>query len=1420
MKKNDKKRQLVSDLATFPEFNPRPVAEVDLKGHILYLNPALKKLFPDLKKKGSRHVWFSFLTPGFIRKLVVGKSKTMTLELTIEHRSFEQAISFIPVTRTIRIYGSEITERKDAEERLKLAQQAANAGFWDWNMRSGKLIWTEAVYRLFGLNPGVKATFRIWLSSIHPDDRKTAMEKIKLAIKKRAPLENEYRIVLPDKQVRWVMALGNTIYEAGKPVRMSGICVDITERKRTEEGLRSSEATLWGILNTTLESIWQFSTDGVILMGNETALRRMGRPSEEIIGKRFSEILPADLARSRLKHLKEAVKSKLPVEFEDQRAGMFFAHNFYPVSDKDGRITSVVCYSRDITDHKQIEDKLKESERLYRAIGESIDYGIWTCAPDGRNIYASESFLKMVGMTQKQCSDFGWGDVLHPDDARRTINAWKKCVRTGKLWDIEHRFRGVDGKWHNVLARGIPVRDEKGTIISWAGINLDISRLKKAEEDLRKSEERLNAAMEAGELGAWNLDTKTKTAWRSLRHDQIFGYKRLLPNWTYGMFLKHVLPEDRKDVDSKFGRAISTNGEWNFECRIKRVDGAVRWIWAQGKPVFNEYHRIVQLSGFVKDITERKLKEEELTKLNRTLKALRDSSNALMRASEESVYLEEVCNILVKDCGYKLVWIGLAENDDLKTVKPVAQAGFEKGYLKAANITWADTERGRGPTGRCIRIGKPCVCSNMLTDPDFAPWRKEALKRGYASSIGIPLILKGKPFGALTLYSTDPDPFSKEEIALLCEMSNDISYGVMSLKLRLAKDQAEENLKKAHEKLKNIIGSITEAYIVWDRLGRFVEVNKYAEKFFGKSFEELRGKTFSEVFPKTRELKFIRNFRKALMRDKDLHFEAFSKIAGRWFETHVYPSARGLTVYLHDITLRKQTEEAVQRMSKHIKHQAETLKTILDAFPDFVYMCDRNLIFTYLNPAGAKALGKKSENFINKSWRDMELPEKDRILLEDKIRSVFSTNKTFKGELRTFFSGEDRVIEYILSPVLGPRGLVESVLATNRDVTERKKMEEALRQTRDYLENLINYANAPIIVWDPDFRIMRFNHAFEFISGYESEEVLGKELDVLFPGENKRESLLEIERALKGEHWDSVEIPIRCKDGVVRTLLWNSANIYSSGKSAILATIAQGQDITERKKAEESLLKARNELEERVSQRTAELVKTQIELLNIKHLSDIGMLGVTIAHELRNPLAAIRVAAFNIKRKKGDIPIDRQLDTIEQRVLESDQIISNLLFYSRLKIPRFEMVKIGDLLDECCEVSKKRSEKQKITFSRRYGALKDFPVEADPLQIKELFSNILNNAVDSIIHEQGLLQVTGSRSGENSISVSIADNGSGIDEKDLERIFEPFFTTKSKGTGLGLAVCKQVVNLHNGTIDVKSQKDKGTVVTITLPEKR
>ena len=210
------------------------------------------------------------------------------------------------------------------------------------------------------------------------------------------------------------------------------------------------------------------------------------------------------------------------------------------------------------------------------------------------------------------------------------------------------------------------------------------------------------------------------------------------------------------------------------------------------------------LTGFA---NHKKVKNQ-LIKLNKMFSAISRSSKAMMHASDELSYTQEVCKIIVEVCGYAMVWIGLAENDKNKTVRPIAYSGFEQGYLESLNITWADSERGKGPTGTAIRTGKIVSCKNMRSDPKFAPWREQAIKNGYSSSIVFPLISNGKSFGAISIYSSEVNPFIEDEVKILSELAEDLSYGIETIRLRNQNIWAQQALKKSERQIRSKLNSL------------------------------------------------------------------------------------------------------------------------------------------------------------------------------------------------------------------------------------------------------------------------------------------------------------------------------------------------------------------------------------------------------------------------------------------------------------------------------------------------------------------------------------------------------------------------------------------------------------------------------------
>ena len=212
------------------------------------------------------------------------------------------------------------------------------------------------------------------------------------------------------------------------------------------------------------------------------------------------------------------------------------------------------------------------------------------------------------------------------------LEEFARVVETGQPLDKESYYKadGLDG-WFRTSA----VKSEDGVAV-WFN---DISPVKRNEQALRDSEARMRFALETSLTGAWDLDLVDHTAYRSLEHDRIFGYEQLLPAWTYDMFLEHVLPDDRERVDAAFRKATAERSDWSFECRIRRRDGDVRWIWAAGRHrdfVDGEPRR---MAGIVQDITQRKQAEQDLRESEQRFRTLADNISQLAWMADSSGWI-------------------------------------------------------------------------------------------------------------------------------------------------------------------------------------------------------------------------------------------------------------------------------------------------------------------------------------------------------------------------------------------------------------------------------------------------------------------------------------------------------------------------------------------------------------------------------------------------------------------------------------------------------------------------------------------------------------------------------------------------------------------------------------------------------------
>jgi PAS domain S-box-containing protein len=1074
---------------------------------------------------------------------------------------------------------------------------------------------------------------------------------------------------------------------------------------------------------------------------------------------------------------------------------------------------------------------------------------------DGRILYANpagHSLLRAIaaaGSDESAC--------LPPE--------WQAAVSTalasGTPGEIE-----IDAGARTYRFTLVPVPDERCVV----GYGVDVTRQKQNEADLREYEERNRLLFENSMDGILLTMPDGSILSANPAACRMFGRtEEEICRLGRGSVVDMTDPRVLAAIEER-----RRTGRFNTEMPLLRADGT-RFPGEVSSIVFKGHDGRLRTSMIARDISERKKREEELHRLNRTLRAYSRSSKALMHASNETEYLSEVCRIIVEDCGHAMVWIGFAENDMGQTVRPVAHAGFEAGYLETLHITWADTERGRGPTGTAIRTGKVAACNHMLTDPQFAPWRAEAVRRGFASSLVLPLVDSDAPsdhsaFGAVTIYSREPDPFSQDEVELLSDLANDLAYGIQTLRLRAAHNRSAAALRESENRYHSLFNRMTEGFalheIICDDQGvpvdfRYLDVNPAFERLTGLRREDVVGLTHNEVLPDDSR-HWVQEYGAVALTGVAIQFDDYVPALRRHYEILAYqPAPRQFAVIFMDVTARAQAEERLTAALSDAQQRGAETETTFAALSDVVLIYDTDRQIVKANPRfretfGFDPLGLNVAQIIQRvscRWLDGR-----PFLLEDQ-----PTPRALRGEIVTgarFLvkrtTGDDMIVETSSSPLrMGSRTGDEifGSVTVWHDITEREQLlkqvqasSDQLRQANDELQSKaeemelvaeelrVQYdelmqaqealsrneallravtENSPdaIFLKDRDSRVLLANPATLAVVGKPAGQVIGKTDEEFYDDPATGRAIMQNDRrVMESGQAQVIEEVVPKPDGLHTYQSTKAPLRDASGR--IIGIVGVAHDITERKQVE-------RERERRLEAEA--LARREAERANELKSKFLAM----ISHELRTPLSSIKGFASTLLAT--DVvwdPVDQHdfIQTINAEADKLTELIDQLLDLSRIQAGTLRVNTQHRQIHEIIAAATPQLDFLTRHHVLRVAASEDLPgVNADPQRIGQVLANLVGNAAK--YSPPGTSIAILARQAGDCIEVSVSDQGPGVAASERPHLFEVFNrgsdqrVERVKGAGLGLAICKGLIEAHGGRIWLADHAGHGAIFAFTLP---
>jgi PAS domain S-box-containing protein len=1121
---------------------------------------------------------------------------------------------------------------------------------------------------------------------------------------------------------------------------------DKNSRRRAEEALRESERKFRETVDALGEGYYRATLDGVLLECNRAFSRILGfgEPAD-LVGTSLPDLWQAPDERNG--YVQELVAkgsvSNYRINAKTKTGeGISVLANVHLVKDKNNRALWIDGIFLDITERKQIEDELLQSEKRFRKIFEESQIGMYTSGPDYRYDEVNPAFCRMIGYTANELTSMTFVDITHPDDISHDIEKMTQLKRgETPFYKTTKRYLRKSGGivWGSIVVSSI--RNNDGTLLHFLGMIEDITERKRKEEELSKSEQKYRGIFENVQ------DVYFETA----LDGAILVVSPSIEIISKGQFHSDdLVGGSMSDYYSVAGARqdllVLTQNQGSvsdYEIMLKNRDGSQVPCSVSAKVQFDAHGTPLKIVGSLRDITERKRAEE------------------IVRDSEERFRMV-----------FENVFDGISLYDE--DPDPMTRRLIECNGRYAAMAGRSREE--------LLRFGNTQRLQRSLED-DANDKRVEGIHEGTAYQ------------GSFSWIRPD----GKENIVEYLGMP--VTWRGKSYTIGIDRDITER--KKAEESnllLTTALESTANGVVITDIKGNIAWVNKAFTGMTGYAELDVRGQNLRILKSGIHDDSFYRSMWETISAGNVWRGELINmKKDGSLYseEMTITPLKKANGEITHFIAIKQDITER-KNANRELKLMAQTVASARDCIT--ITDLENRLIF--VNDAFRNAYGYTTEELLGKDVSMLRSPGTP-VTMTDRILPDTLDGGWYGELMNRRKDGTDFPVELWTSVVRDDTGTQVALVGVARDINDRTIAEEHLRESEEQFRLIAENVADMIAVLDLDGKRIYNSPSYRSILG-DPESLKGTDSYREIHPEDREKVKQVFQETVRTGVGQRIEYRMVSKDGSLRTIE-SKGSVIKVGDGETSRVVVVSRDVTE-----EKLLAA--------------------QFLRAQRMESIGTLAGGIAHDLNNVLAPIMMAIEILRDKIPSPGGQKILTTIETSAKRGSDIVKQVLAFGRGVTGDRILVQLKHVVNEVAKIAHE-------TFPKLIEIKTDIPrdlwtVSADPTQMHQVLLNMLVNARDAMPHggtlsisaENVNLDAGHSRTQPESkpgpyVSIVISDTGTGIPAEIREKIFEPFFTTKEigMGTGLGLSTTLAIVKSHGGFINLTSEVGKGTTFCIHIP---